>query len=117
MHIRADYVVTPETAVKNQTDFQDLKSKMSSEYVTEVENKAKKINWKTELDQNLTPKSSDNLKVVPEPYCSGVKGSVIGRCDDLKTNCDNSNFYECQCHGESGSIEKCSKYIYHFSTY
>ena len=84
---------------------------MSSNYVAEVKSNAKNTKWETEIDQNLTPKTSDNLKVVPEPYCSGLKGSVIGRCDDLKTNCDDSDYYECQCNGDTGSIEKCSKFI------
>ena len=85
---------------------------MSSNYVAEVKNNAKNTNWKTEIDQNLTPKTSDNLKVVPEPYCSGLKGSVIGRCDNLKTNCNDDDFEECQCNGDTGSIEKCSKFIF-----
>ena len=111
MHIRADYIVTPNTAVKNQADFQALKSQMSSQYVPEVKNNTKNTNWKTEIDQNITPKSSNDLKVVPEPYCSGKKGAVIGRCDHLQSNCNQDNYRQCQCNGERGNIEKCSKYI------
>ena len=111
MHIRADYIVTPNTAIKNQADFQALKSQMSSHYVPEVEKNTKNTNWKTEIDQNITPKSSNDLKVVPEPYCSGKKGAVIGRCNHLQSNCNERNYRQCQCNGEKGNIEKCSKYI------
>ena len=103
--------MTPTTAVKNQIDFQALKSNLSSQFVPEVESITRNTNWKTEIDQNVTPRSSNNLKVVPEPYCSGKKGAVIGRCDHLQSNCNEFNYRKCQCNGEKGNIEKCSKYI------
>ena len=47
-----------------------------------------------------------------EAYCS-ESGAVIGKCDSLETGCDGITKPHnlCQCNKDSGSIEKCSKYI------
>ena len=46
-----------------------------------------------------------------EPYCSGKKGAVVGRCNALGHNCNNQNYKSCLCNQKAGNIEKCSKYI------
>ncbi|CAB4012943.1 Hypothetical predicted protein [Paramuricea clavata] len=106
-HIQADFTVKPSNAVASQQDFQNLKSEMKNVYYGEMKNNVNNVNWKNEMKMNLVkpPKV-----FAPEPYCSGERGAVVGRCDNIKHNCDSSIFPvdpACLCNYDIGNIEKC----------
>ena len=95
----------------SQQDFQNLKSEMKNVYYGEMKNNVNNVNWKNEMKMNLVkpPKV-----FAPEPYCSGERGAVVGRCNNIKHNCDSSIFPvdpACLCNYDIGNIEKCSKYF------
>ena len=92
--------------MKNQDDFQKFKSAVNSQHLGSVRKGVDNVNWKSRMQLDLVQKPS---VAAAEPYCSGSKGSVVGRCDFLNHNCNEYNFFECQCNGDSGKIEKCSK--------
>ncbi len=84
---------------------------MSTKYYVEMKDNVNKLDWKKEMNMDLvaTPKV-----LAPEPYCSGKRGAVIGRCDYIKRGCDSSTFPvdQCLCNKDTGNIEKCSKYFF-----
>ena len=83
---------------------------MGQTYFAEMKNNVQNVNWKNEMKMDLV----NSPKVLPpEPYCSGEKGAVIGRCNNIKHNCVGSTIPvspECRCNYDKGKIEKCSKY-------
>ena len=108
-------MVTPKTPVKSQDDFQKFKLEISKTQLGEVRKAVSNINWKKQLQVDVEEidksRSIEEKVQAPEPYCSRVKGAVVGRCNHLSEHCNSKNYRDCQCNGDEGSIEKCSKYF------
>ena len=110
VYFKVDIVAQPKSGGSSQT-LSQLEQILDTDARPLLDQRAQTFDW-SPLRSSADLEYQRYTLTHAEAYCSDA-GAVVGKCESLETGCDGkSKPYElCQCNKDSGSIEKCSKYI------